>query len=62
MLLQTLNRLEPIMVHLAKVQGLHPVELFKECMGAIGELATLIPKSPPARTARVFARQFTSGL
>ena len=44
MLLQTLNRLEPIMVHLAKVQGLHPVELFKECMGAIGELATFNTK------------------
>lgn len=49
MLLQTLNRLEPIMVHLAKVQGLHPVELFKECMGAIGELATFNTKNhrPP---------------
>jgi type VI secretion system protein ImpJ len=49
MLLQMLNRLEPTLVHLSRLQGVHPVALFKECVGAVGELATFNTKThrPP---------------
>lgn len=45
MLLQLVNRLEPLAVHLSKVQGLHPRELFTEIVQMVGELSTFTSKS-----------------
>lgn len=49
MLLQLVNRLEPMAVHLSRVQGLHPVELFAESVQMVGELSTFTAKNkrPP---------------
>ncbi|MBI1422014.1 MAG: type VI secretion system baseplate subunit TssK [Gammaproteobacteria bacterium] len=49
MLLQLVNRLEPLAAHLAKIQGLHPLDLFTETVQMIGELSTFVSKSkrPP---------------
>lgn len=40
MLLQVLNRYEPLMVELSRQQRLHPFELYKELLQLSGELAT----------------------
>lgn len=49
MLLQLVNRLEPLARHLSQIQGLHPLELFTETVQMIGELSTFVSKSkrPP---------------
>ena len=49
MLLQLVNRLEPLAVHLSRIQGLHPLDLFTESLQMIGELSTFVAKSkrPP---------------
>lgn len=49
MMLQLINRLEPMSVHLSKMQGLHPVDLFTESVQMIGELSTFVSKDkrPP---------------
>lgn len=50
MMLQLVNRLEPMAVHLSQVQGLHPEQLFSESVQMIGELSTFVSKDkrPPA--------------
>ena len=50
MLLQLVNRLEPLANHLDKVQGLHPQTLFAESVQMVGELSTFTAKNkrPPA--------------
>lgn len=49
MLLQLVNRLEPLATHLSSMQGLHPLELFTEAVQMNGELSTFVSKSkrPP---------------
>lgn len=40
LLLQLMNRAEPVMVHLTQVRGLHPETIFRHLLGLAGELAT----------------------
>jgi type VI secretion system protein ImpJ len=40
LLLQILNRAEPVMIHLTQVQGLHPESIYRYLLGLAGELAT----------------------
>jgi len=49
MMLQMINRLEPLTIHLANVKGLHPVQLFQEVIQIAGEFATFVSdnKRPP---------------
>lgn len=50
MLLQLVNRLEPLVNHLTQIQGLHPLSLFTESVQMVGELSTFVAKNkrPPA--------------
>ena len=49
MLLQVINRLEPLTAHLSQIRGLHPLELYSELVQMAGELATFVAtnKRPP---------------
>ena len=49
MLLQLVNRLEPLAMHLSRMHGLHPLDLFTESVQMIGELSTFVSKTkrPP---------------
>ncbi len=49
LLLQLINRAEPVVVHLGRVQGLHPETLYRELLALAGELATFASdtKRPP---------------
>ena len=49
MMLQMINRLEPMANHLLQMQGLHPVELFTETLQMVGEISTFVAKNkrPP---------------
>ena len=49
MLLQLVNRLEPLVIHLSQIQGLHPERLYSELVQMVGELATFTgrTKRPP---------------
>ncbi len=40
MLLQMVNRLEPLVTHLSRTRGLHPEDLYMLCLQMAGELAT----------------------
>lgn len=40
MMLQFLNRVEPLTKHLSRIQGLHPITLYGEIVQIIGELCT----------------------
>lgn len=40
LMLQLLNRIEPLMIHLSTIQGLHPQRLYSELLQLSGELAT----------------------
>lgn len=53
MLLQLVNRLEPLTTHLSQMQGLHPLELYSEVVQMVGELSTFVTnnKRPPAFSA-----------
>lgn len=42
LLLQVLNRFEPLVRHMAQVEGLHPLHLFEQLVQMIGELATFL--------------------
>ena len=42
MLLQLINRLEPMARHMALVDGLHPVALFAQTVQMVGELSTFV--------------------
>jgi type VI secretion system protein ImpJ len=50
LMLQTINRLEPLIAHYADSGVVHPEELFRVCVSAAGELATFTTpsKRPPA--------------
>jgi type VI secretion system protein ImpJ len=50
MMLQLINRLEPMANHMASMNGLHPVDLFAESVQMVGELSTFVAKNkrPPA--------------
>lgn len=45
MMLQLINRLEPMSNHLSKMNGLHPVNLFAESVQMVGELSTFVSKN-----------------
>lgn len=49
MMLQLINRLEPLCSHLSTMKGLHPADLYRECLQMIGELSTFVTKNkrPP---------------
>lgn len=49
MMLQLINRCEPLCNHLHKMNGLHPVHLYAECLQIVGELSTFVSaeKRPP---------------
>ncbi len=49
MLLQLVNRLEPLITHLSQMRGLHPVDLYSEAVQMVGELSTFVTsnKRPP---------------
>jgi type VI secretion system protein ImpJ len=49
LLLQLINRAEPVAIHLGRIQGLHPEALYRYLLGLTGELATFASdaKRPP---------------
>ena len=53
MMLQLINRLEPLAKHMASMNGLHPINLFANTIQMVGELATFVaqnkrvPEFPP---------------
>lgn len=51
LLLQAVNRYEPLVAHLAQLDGLHPETLYGELVAMAGELATL---TSPSRRPREF--------
>lgn len=51
LLLQAVNRYEPLVSHLAQLDGLHPEDLYRELVPMAGELATL---TSPGRRPREF--------
>ncbi|MBL1262034.1 MAG: type VI secretion system baseplate subunit TssK [Thiotrichaceae bacterium] len=48
MLLQLINRIEPLTAHLAAMKGLHPIQLYVEAIQMSGELATFSAKDKRA--------------
>jgi len=48
MMLQLINRIEPMTNHLSKMNGLHPVDLFAESVQMVGELSTFVSKNKRA--------------
>ncbi len=48
MLLQLINRLEPLAIHLQSLDNLHPVELYRELVQMVGELSTFFAKNKRA--------------
>lgn len=48
MMLQLINRLEPMSNHLSNMNGLHPVNLFAESVQMVGELSTFVAKDKRA--------------
>lgn len=49
LLLQLVNRLEPLASHMTQIKGLHPVLLYGESLQMVGELSTFVMKNkrPP---------------
>jgi type VI secretion system protein ImpJ len=49
LLLQVINRVEPMVVHMSRIDGLHPLQLFDYLVQMIGELATFVASNrrPP---------------
>jgi len=45
MMLQLINRLEPMANHLLNMNGLHPVDLYAETVQMVGELSTFVSKN-----------------
>lgn len=45
MMLQLINRLEPMATHLSTMNGLHPVDLFAESVQMVGELSTFVSQN-----------------
>lgn len=52
MMLQLINRLEPMVNHLSLMKGLHPLNLYTESLQMVGELSTFVSKNkrPPGFT------------
>ena len=48
MLLQLLNRFEPLALHMSHIKGLHPVDLYGDMVQMIGELSTFVSKNKRA--------------
>jgi len=48
MMLQLINRIEPMANHLSNMNGLHPVDLFAESVQMVGELSTFVSKNKRA--------------
>jgi len=53
MMLQMINRLEPLVDHLSKLQSLHPLTLYTELVQMVGEFSTFVTdtKRPPSFAA-----------
>ncbi len=53
MMLQMINRLEPLAAHLSTLQTLHPLELYTELVQMVGEFSTFVTetKRPPSFSA-----------
>jgi type VI secretion system protein ImpJ len=53
MMLQMINRLEPLAAHLSTLQSLHPLDLYTEIVQMVGEFSTFVTdtKRPPAFSA-----------
>ncbi len=49
MMLQLINRIEPLCLHLSQMKGLHPVDLYAQAIQMVGELSTFVAthKRPP---------------
>lgn len=49
MMLQLINRIEPMANHLSTINGLHPIDLYSEALQMVGELSTFVAsnKRPP---------------
>ena len=49
MMLQLINRIEPLTEHLSRVKGLHPADMYREVLQMLGELSTFTSKTkrPP---------------
>jgi len=49
MMLQLINRVEPMALHLSKLTGLHPLDLYAEAVQMVGEFSTFVAKNkrPP---------------
>ncbi len=54
LMLQLLNRVEPLYAHLAGMTGLHPEALFRQLVQLAGELATFTQPDKRARTYPVY--------
>lgn len=54
LLLQAVNRYEPLFAHLAALGGLHPEELYRVLLGVAGELATFTSASKRAAEFPVY--------
>ena len=52
LMLQAINRYEPLLAHYADSGVLHPEELYRICVSAAGELATLHDAIQAAAVAR----------
>lgn len=49
MMLQLINRIEPLSLHLSQMNGLHPIDLYSQIIQMVGELSTFVApqKRPP---------------
>ena len=49
LLLQSVNRLLPVIRHMLAIENLHPVQFYRDCVGLAGELSTFMApaKHPP---------------
>ncbi|VAW58773.1 Uncharacterized protein ImpJ/VasE [hydrothermal vent metagenome] len=54
LLLQLINRLEPMANHLFNMNGLHPIDLFAEAVQMVGELSTFSSKNKRAPAFPVY--------
>ena len=49
MMLQMINRVEPLVSHLSSIRGVHPINMYAEVLQILGELSTFVSKEkrPP---------------
>lgn len=48
LMLQLINRIEPLAKHMASMNGLHPIDLYAQLVQLVGELATFVAKNKRA--------------